>query len=155
QSCGAPALPNFGSALCSTGTAVDPADGKLPTFYHYDGAGRLDAMRYPHGRVVRFGYDSQGRMTQISADLNVSGTCQTSSLISAIRWAPWASPRSYQVTSPTAASTVAQVEYFLGTHSFAACNASPPTSSGTVGRIGALFVSRGSVTTGDIYKAGY
>ena len=157
QSCGTTTLPDLTASSCSTGTAVDVNDSSLPTFYHYDSVGRLDAMRYPHGRVVRFGYDSQSRMmSQVSADLNISGTCQTPTtwLINNIRWEPWGAVRSYQVNSPTASSG-AQVEYFLGTHSFAACSAAPPASTGTVGRIGALYVSRLSGTTGDIYKAGY
>jgi RHS repeat-associated protein len=154
QSCGTPTLPGFGGPLCSTGTAVDPADSKLPAFYHYDGLGQLDAVQYPHGRVIRYAY-SFGRVISISADLNISGTCQSIGLISNIDWEPWGGLRHYQISSPTTPSTGAQVDYYLGTHSFAACNAAAPASAGTTGRIGALYVSRGIGSGGDIYKAGY
>ncbi len=40
------------------------------TGYGYDGAGRLNATRYPSGRVLAYGYDALGRVNQISTTVN-------------------------------------------------------------------------------------
>jgi len=64
-----------------------PLEGE--EFPDEDSYGRLVAMQYPHGRVIRFLYSSTTQaLAQVQADLNVSGSCQGTPLVQNIQWEP-------------------------------------------------------------------
>jgi len=72
-------------------TRTDAVQGAQDvTQYSYDTVGRLNAITYPSGAVVGYGYDT-GRLTAISATAN--GTTQ--SVISGVRYRPFGGPESW------------------------------------------------------------
>ncbi|MGO9830218.1 MAG: RHS repeat-associated core domain-containing protein [Myxococcaceae bacterium] len=146
-------------------------DNHLNTVYDYGSTGVLNNIQYPHGRVVRFGYPSfNGDLEQpgsVSADVLNGSSCATVALLSYITWEPYGGVRGYQVSSPTASTTLGAVEYLLGDASTVAtltsCPASRPSSSNSdhSGRLRALWVSTGGYTpssptgTGNIFARQY
>jgi RHS repeat-associated protein len=68
----------------------------LSVGYSYDGVGHLASMTYPSGKVVSYGYDTNGRVQSVS----LNGT----SLISNINYQPFGAPKSWVWSNGTAYS---------------------------------------------------
>ena len=66
---------------------------QLQSIYTYNSAGQLTTLAYPSDRIVSYGYDSQGRINQISTNNDAGTALQV--LASAIQYYPFGAVRSF------------------------------------------------------------
>jgi len=154
-----------GGCSSSDPTAGGGSDSSTHTLYEYTAAGDLQAVTYPHGRKVSYGYGADSRrVTSVSVQEWTGSAWSSRTLLSNVAWEPFGGLRGY-VTNFATSSTTATVEYMLGENAQAEPVTSCPSSfSGSYdksGRLRALRVQSGTIAygasgyTGDLYRRTY
>ncbi|MBX7096513.1 MAG: hypothetical protein K1X89_02275 [Myxococcaceae bacterium] len=128
-----------GETACIAG-----AESPTVTSFTYTGNGNLSSVKYPHGRLVSYVYNSDLSLRdRVASVTSTTWGLGTVTLLSNATWEPYGGLRSYQ---PLIQSGNLKVEYGLGQ--------TPTAGHDFTGRPGSLFVSTSS-GSGDIYKRTY
>jgi YD repeat-containing protein len=88
--------------------------------YAYDGAGRLSGLTYPSGRIVSYGFDALGRVSQVVSTKNSA----SQTVVQSVAYHPFGGVRSYTLGNGQVYERGIDLDgriasYTLGTQSFA------------------------------------